>query len=288
MWASLRFWQCSCLGLLGILLVACQQQQQPAPQRDTQRMQGYIQGQYRYIAMDFPVVLREIYVQRGTHVTPGQPLFSLEIEGDVLKEAQSQLQQANQQLHHDEASAAMARLTIKHREKLLLQNAVSQEEVDDAVANYDAAEAQVAKDRGAATDAENALAQASGGKTQKIVMAEVPALVANAYYMPGALIPARKPVVALLAPQDMKVIFFAPEATVTQLLVGQEVAIRCRHCPPGLSGKISVISQQAEYTPPMLYNNESSKQVVYRIEAAISSQAATHIHFNQPVTVVLE
>jgi HlyD family secretion protein len=286
---SSRFWQYSCLMLLGIILTACQQQQHKSlPRPANQPMQGYIQGQYRYIALDLPGVLREIYVQRGSHVAVGQPLFSLEIEGDTLKQAQLQLQQAIQQRHHDQANLALTRLALKHREKLLQQNAISQESVDEAQANCDEAEAQVAKDQTAVEEAKAAVAQAGWAKTQKMVMADVPALVANAYYLPGAWVPARKPIVALLASEDIKIIFFAPQSNLGRLTVGQTVRIACRNCPAGLSGKISAISQEAEYTPPLLYNDQSSRQIVYRIEAAVLSQTAARMRFNQPVTVVLE
>src|SRR5260370_17009112 len=69
------------------------------------------------------------------------------------------------------------------------------------------------------------------------------------------LLPAGAPVVSLLPPQNIFVRFFIPEPELARAHVGDKVALECDSCPEHLSGPVSFIAPQPEYTPPFIYSD---------------------------------
>ena len=67
------------------------------------------------------------------------------------------------------------------------------------------------------------------------------------YYRPGETVPAGRPVVALLPPQNLKMRFFAPEPLLPAIKYGETVAVSCDGCAKGLTAKVSFIARSAEY-----------------------------------------
>jgi HlyD family secretion protein len=55
-----------------------------------------------------------------------------------------------------------------------------------------------------------------------------------------------------------------------------------------VSAKITYISNEAEYTPPVIYSNETREKLVFMVEAHPSVADANRLHPGQPVTVVLQ
>ena len=43
--------------------------------------------------------------------------------------------------------------------------------------------------------------------------------------------------------------------------------MRCDGCPPGLTATVSYVSDEPEFTPPVIYSVENRQKLVYRIEA---------------------
>ena len=69
--------------------------------------------------------------------------------------------------------------------------------------------------------------------------------------------PAGSPVVRLLPPQNVKVRFFVPEAVAGGLKPGRSVAIHCDGCGADVPAVVSYVSTEPEYTPPVIYSNET-------------------------------
>jgi HlyD family secretion protein len=66
------------------------------------------------------------------------------------------------------------------------------------------------------------------------------------------------------------------------LRLNQPVEIACDGCPAPLTGNVSFISTQAEYTPPVLYSKESRAKLVFLVEARPTGGS---LHPGQPVDV---
>jgi HlyD family secretion protein len=55
--------------------------------------------------------------------------------------------------------------------------------------------------------------------------------------------------------------------------------------PEPFVGKVSFISPQAEYTPPVIYSQENRSKLVFMIEAVFDPDVAAKLHPGQPVDV---
>ena len=51
------------------------------------------------------------------------------------------------------------------------------------------------------------------------------------------------------------------------------------------AGNISFISPTAEYTPPVIYSNQTNDKLIFRIEAAFKPDIAINFHPGQAVYV---
>ena len=53
-----------------------------------------------------------------------------------------------------------------------------------------------------------------------------------------------------------------------------------------LTARISYLSPQPEYTPPILYNRENRSKLVFMVEAVVAPADARDLHPGQPVEVI--
>ena len=102
---------------------------------------------------------------------------------------------------------------------------------------------------------------------------------------PGEVVGAGRPVLALLPPGNMKLRFFVPEALLPRVSTGLRVTISCDGCTKRYSARISFISREAEFTPPVIYSLEERAKLVFRVEARPDEPEALRV--GQPVTVDL-
>jgi hypothetical protein len=87
------------------------------------------------------------------------------------------------------------------------------------------------------------------------------------------------------AAEHLCALFFIPEADFPKLQLGDKVAFACDGCRSGLTGKVSYISPQAEYTPPVIYSETTRAKLVFRIEARPPPDEAARFNPGQPVEV---
>ena len=98
----------------------------------------------------------------------------------------------------------------------------------------------------------------------------------------------RQPGRAHAAASNVKVRFFVPQTIVGSLATGRAVAIQCDGCGADIPATISYVSNEAEFTPPVIYSNETRSKLVFMIEARPSPESATKLHPGQPVSVSLK
>jgi len=308
------------IGLIFLCLVACTQE-------DTADHQGYIEGQLTYMASSQSGVLKILSVQRGAEINSNQLLFQLdnEPEQSVLNQAVALLTEQQQKLEnlveggrntviegliaqrakaHSEFS--LAEQTLKRYEALYKEHFISQQTYDQAVADdqtklqqmrqMDAnlAEAKLGARHHlilaqvAAVDAQRATVEKiSWMLDQKQVRAPTHAFLFDTFFRIGEFVPAGKAVLALLAPQNIHVIFFVTEKELSKISVQQKVEFSCDSCSGLQVATIDYISPKVEYTPPVIYSDKTRSKLVYRVEATILVEQALHYHPGQPVTVRL-
>ena len=289
------------------------------------QVQGYVEGEYVYVAAPVAGRLEALHVARGARVQAGDPLFRLDRSGEQparddaaarLARAEahladlrkgkrpSEIESIEAQLAQAQAMLELAETELKRRERLVATNVASREAVDQARAAYQREKARVAElqaelktaQLGARADeiqaaeaevraARAQLAEAEWRLDQMSQAAPQAGVVIDTLYRPGEWVAAGNPVVSLLPPENVKVRLFVPEPRLGTIELGDEVRVSCDACPPDLTAVISFISPEAEYTPPVIYSREMRAKLVYMVEAEPGQPTA--LHPGQPVDVTL-
>jgi HlyD family secretion protein len=99
------------------------------------------------------------------------------------------------------------------------------------------------------------------------------------------MVPAGRPVLAILPPGNLKVRFFVPQSALPQLAYGETITVRCDGCA-NQSARVSFIAKSAEYTPPVIYSLEERNKLVFLIEAL--PEQPDKLRVGQPVDVLLD
>jgi len=239
--------------------------------------QGYVEGEYVYVAAPLGGALANLSVGRGDSVKAGQLLFELERQSEAAA-----LAQAEKNLAQARAGLALSESTFQRRKELhdSPDGVVSAEELDKARSQRDVDVEQVAA-------LEAAQAKAKWSFDQKQQFAPADAQVHDTLYRQGEFVAAGNPVVALLPPGNLKVRFFVPQEILPQIKVGQPVSVHCDGAAKTFAANVNYISTQAEYTPPVLYSRDNRASMVFMIEARISVAAAPDVRPGQPADVRL-
>ncbi len=82
------------------------------------------------------------------------------------------------------------------------------------------------------------------------------------------MVAAGAPVLALLAPDNMKVRFYVPEGRLAAAKPGGVVTIACDGCAPGLTARITYVASEPQFTPPVIFSLEERGKLVFLAEAA--------------------
>jgi HlyD family secretion protein len=136
--------------------------------------------------------------------------------------------------------------------------------------------------------AREALAQSAWRLEQKSIAAPAAGVVQDTFYVEGEWVPGGRPIVSLLPPGNVKARFYVPQAALSALSPGRTVEIRCDGCPAPFAASVSFVSNQAEYTPPVLYSRESRAKLLFLVEARLASADGARLRPGQPVEVRLK
>ncbi|EPE97415.1 HlyD family secretion protein [Rhizobium grahamii] len=126
------------------------------------------------------------------------------------------------------------------------------------------------------------LASAEAALARRFVSAPAVGSIETIYYRAGEVVPAGRPIVALLPPENVRIRFFVPETEIALFSPDQSIRVGCNACQP-TDAKISFISKTVEYTPPVIYSLEERAKLVYRVEAIPADPKA--LRPGQPVDV---
>lgn len=289
---------------------------------------GYIEGEFVYIASSLSGHLTELSVNRGGEVQPGNPLFQLDTENENflanealqnLRAAESQLENLKKGNRDVEITALRATLEqakilqqiaetrFNRNHKLAKTGAVSQDQFDESQSVYERSKSDVIEREaelelgllGARSDEISAAEANVKAKKEELDLAlwkvsekklssQVTAYVQDTLFRLGEWVPAGKPVVSLLPPENIKARFFIPETLLAKVQIGQIIQITCDSCENRISAKISYVSSEAEFTPPVIFSRESREKLVYMVEARLEPEHAKLLHPGQPIEIRLK
>ncbi len=204
-----------------------------------------------------------------------------------------------------EAARRLSQEQLARYEKLFATGYVSREQLDEIRTSHTTNTARVAEAKAqlrtaqqslgrekeieaARTEVEAAraaLAQSSWRLEQRAVHAPAASLVHDTFYSEGEWVQAGSPVVSLLPPGNIKLRFFVPETVLGSVKIGQPVSATCNGCGKAIAAKVSYISRQPEYTPPVIYSRDQRTRLVFLIEALPDAANAERLHPGQPVDI---
>jgi HlyD family secretion protein len=314
------------LGVAGMLTFVCLWMGCSRP--DPNRVQGYVEGEFVYVASPLPGALQSLSVQRGMQVKAGDLLFALDSTPELAArdEAERRLAQAratfedvqkgkrpseidaiSAQLRQARAAQALSEKEFARQENLTrTPGATAELEFLRARSNRDQARQRVAEldadlktarlgsrsDQITAAEAnlravESALTKAEWDLSQKHQTAPQAGLVFDTLYREGEWVPAGRPAVVLLPPRNIKVRAFVSETKIGRIHPGDRIRVSVDGVAEPFLGTVSYISPHAEYTPPVIYSQESRSKLVFMIEAVFDPQTSVNLHPGQPVDVQL-
>lgn len=293
---------------------------------DKTTYQGYTEGEYVRVAPLAGGIIAAIPVQRGDKVADGALLFQLDQTAEIaahdqataqLAQAQAQLDDLSKGLRTSEldqikaarasaaANAVKAKADLTRASQLFADGHIAKSSLDAAKANSETAagalreaEARLTTGRMAARSdqiagaaaaikaAQAALAQADWRLAQREGYAPNGGVIEDVFYRVGEMATPGAPVVSLLPPANIKLRFFIPEGELGRVHIGDKVALTCDDCAENLTGTIRFIATQAEFTPPVIYSENTKSKLVYMAEA-VPDATPEVFHPGQPVNVTL-
>lgn len=235
-----------------LLLAGCNDSREPT-------FQGWIEANLIFVGPDEAGRIETLSVREGDQVALQAPLFTLDAD----------LQRAD--LAMQEAAVKNAQQAYDRAVTLLKTHAGTQKALDDAEAALRTAQARL-------NSSQTRLAR-------RKVASPAAGAVEQVYFRIGEMVPAGKPVVAILPPGNLKVRFFVNEAMLPQIKLDDVVNVHCDGCASDLTAKVSFISRTAEFTPPVIYSLDERSKLVFMIEAL--PDQPQRLRVGQPVSVAL-
>lgn len=306
--------------IASVFVNACDQENQKS-------YQGYIEGDLNYLASPYSGVLQTLYVNKGDRVKQGDPVYQLDPQPQQAQQQQAlgNLQQAESQLadlekgqretvlaslraqiKQAEAEQELARKNLIRYRQLYLQKAIEELQYDQAKRNAEQSQNRVKELNANLAEAVQSsridLIKAQKDKIkslqatveeltwqlrQKTKAAPDAGRIFDRFYLPGEFIAENKPVVSLLITKNIKLVFYIPETTLSQIKIGQGINFSCDGCKQLSPATINFISPNAEFTPPVIFSRERREKLVYRVEAKLTVEVANSLNAGQPVDVYL-
>jgi HlyD family secretion protein len=225
----------------------------------TPAFQGWIEANLIFVGPDEAGRVETLNVREGDKIEAGAPLFGVDVD----------LQQADVMLN--EAYVKNAQQAFDRAQKLLKSAAGTEKTLEDAESALRTSQAR--------------LNSSKTRLTRRKMASPVTGTVQQVYYRPGEMVPAGRPIVALLPPGYLKVRFYVPEAVLPRLAYGDVIKVNCDGCPPDITARISFIASSAEFTPPVIYSREERSKLVFLVEALPNKPEALRV--GQPIDVAL-
>lgn len=268
---------------------------------------GYVEGDYVLLAPIEVTQVNSIAVKRGDRVEAGKPVALMEVADTNIAVAQAEaaLAQAQSQLadlrlgkrpeeiavleatvRSTKAQAASAQRTLARTQDLAKRGVATQAQLDDAATQLEVTQAAIGQATAnlavgqlparveAIKAAENAvkvaqaqLDQARWRLSQRSITAPAPGRITDVIRNPGDLAGPSAPVLEMLPDDAVKLVVYIPETDFSKVDIGTLLKVNCDGCGPGIRAKVSYVSPDPEFTPPVIYSLETRQKLVYLVEA---------------------
>ena len=119
---------------------------------------------------------------------------------------------------------------------------------------------------------------------QQIGIIPKPGYILDTFYSVGEWVPSFKPIASLVDPNDLFIKFYLPISLLRQVNVGDEIDYQIYGSNKLHKAKVSFISSEATYTPPMVFSDDNNEKYVYLVRAKVNKSKL--LRLGQPVTVI--
>jgi HlyD family secretion protein len=268
---------------------------------------GYVEGEYVNLAPVSTARLTEVVPSQGDRVGKGDIVARQErTDAEIaLAEAEAARDQAAAELANlregsrpeeirvTEASLEAAKVRLAEAERqadrqtaLAARGVVPQADLDTTLAARDTArtevvqlEAELAVQRlparaqvvaaaeGRLKGAEAAVREATWQLEQRDLAAPAAGDITDVFRRAGEIAGPTAPVLSLLPDGAYKLVAFVGETAIANIAPGDVLTVHCDGCPDHLTATVSYVSDEPEFTPPVIYSLENRQKLVYRIEA---------------------
>lgn len=268
---------------------------------------GYVEGDYVLLAPIEVAKVETVAVRRGDRVEPHATLATLEHDDAVIAvtQAEAALGQAQAQLadlrvgkrpeeiavleaavRSAKAKAGEAERVLARTRDLFMRGIATQAQFDEAKTAMEVAQAEIGQSEAnlavarlparpeAIKAAENQVRQAQASLDQarwrlsrRSLTAPSPGRVEDVIRHPGDMAGPNAPVLSILPDGALKLTLYIPESAFSTVQVGSLLAVSCDGCDEGLRARVSYVSPDPEFTPPVIYSLENRQKLVYLVEA---------------------
>lgn len=268
---------------------------------------GYVEGEFVLLAPIDVAEVETVTVRRGDRVKAGDTVAAMESSDATIAVAQAEaaLAQAEAQLadlkigrrpeeiavleatlvsaeaQQTEAIRVLARLadllkrgiaTQADYDQAETQLNVGQAMVGQAQANLAVARLPARPETIKAADyqvkqANAALDDARWRLSKRRIVAPRPGRIDDIIRNPGDLAGPSAPIISMLPDGAVKLRLYMPEESFSSVTVGSLLDVHCDGCKPGLTARVSYVSPDPEFTPPVIYSLETRQKLVFLIEA---------------------
>lgn len=217
--------------------------------------------------------------------------------GEDVRQAEAQASAAAADVAAAQADLAAAETDLQRFERLLQTNSGSQKQRDDAATRRAMANDRVtaarareraaregvarlragsrreevdgARARVAAVDAQ--IATLAKAKDDAVVTAPIDGIVTERLLDAGEVVAPRVPIAVLTDLDRAWAEVFVDEPMIPRIRLGQAATVFTDAGGPGLPGKVSYVSSQAEFTPRNVQTAEDRSKLVYRVKIAVDN-----------------
>lgn len=244
---------------------------------------GRLEAKLVDLAAREPLKVREVLVEEGALVTPGQVVANLDtttLEAE-LASAKASVAAAQERLAVAEASMSKHEHEIKlaeteeDRSKAMLEEqASSQREVDVRTMRVGTTKASLAESQAAVQSGRQqirvALANAATIQTRiddATLKSPVTGRVLYRLAEPGEVLPAGGKVVTLVNLQDMYMEIFLPSEQAARVKIGSPGRITVDYDPDhAINGYVSFVSPQTQFTPKQVETRSEREKLMFRVK----------------------
>ena len=268
---------------------------------------GYVEGEFVLLAPIELATVQSVEVKRGDRVEPGQIVAEMESDDAQIAvvQAEAALAQSEAQLadlklgkrpeeiavldamvRSAKAQAEESQRVLDRATDLLKRGIAPQAQFDEAQTAVEVAEAQIGQAeanlavaklparaetiKAAETQVKQAQAtieQAKWRLSKRSVEAPAAGRIDDVIRNPGDVAGPSAPVISMLPDGAVKLTLFVPEEAFSSVEVDKLLDVRCDGCREGLTARVSYVSPDPEFTPPVIYSLETRQKLVYRVEA---------------------